>query len=81
MSVSVIEVLGPGCARCFETARVVRHVVDEARLDCVVQKDESIERMAALGILRTPAVAIDGKVVLSGHVPKTEEIRKLLGLA
>ena len=81
MSVSVIEVLGPGCARCFETARVVRHVLDEARLDCVVQKDESIERMAALGILRTPAVAIDGKVVLSGHVPKAEEIRKLLGLA
>ena len=81
MSVSVIEVLGPGCARCFETARVVRHVVDEARLDCVVHKDESIERMAALGILRTPAVAIDGRVVLSGHVPKAEEIRKLLGLA
>ena len=80
MSVSVIEVLGPGCARCFETARVVRHVLDEARLDCVVQKDESIERMAALGILRTPAVAIDGKVVLSGHIPKAEEIRKLLGL-
>ena len=80
MSVSVIEVLGPGCARCFETARVVRHVLDEARLDCVVQKDESIERMAALGILRTPAVAIDGRVVLSGHVPRTEEIRKLLGL-
>ena len=80
MSVSVIEVLGPGCARCFETARVVRHVVDEARLDCVVHKDESIERMAALGILRTPAVAIDGMVVLSGHVPRTEEIRKLLGL-
>ena len=48
--VSVIEVLGPGCARCFETFRVVRHVVDEAQLDCLVQKDESVERMAALGV-------------------------------
>jgi small redox-active disulfide protein 2 len=81
MSVSVIEVLGPGCARCFEAARVVRHVVDEAHLDCLVQKDESVERMAALGVLRTPAVAFDSKVVLSGRVPKAEEIRKLLGLA
>jgi small redox-active disulfide protein 2 len=81
MSVSVIEVLGPGCARCFETARVVRHVVDEAHLGCLVQKEESIERMAALGVLRTPAVAFDGKVVLSGHVPRVEEIKKLLGLA
>jgi hypothetical protein len=59
----------------------VRHVVDEAHLDCLVQKDESVERMAALGVLRTPAVAFDGKVVLSGRVPKAEEIRKLLGLA
>jgi small redox-active disulfide protein 2 len=81
MSVSVIEVLGPGCARCFETARVVRHVVDEAHLDCLVQKNESVERMAALGILRTPAVAFDGKVVLSGRIPKAEEVRNLLGLA
>ena len=80
-SVSVIEVLGPGCARCFATARVVRHVVDEAHLDCVVQKDESIERMAELGVMRTPAVAFDGKVVLSGRIPKAEEVRKLLGLA
>jgi small redox-active disulfide protein 2 len=79
--VSVIEVLGPGCARCFETFRVVRHVVDAAHLDCLVQKDESVERMAALGVMRTPAVVFDGKVVLSGRIPKAEEVRNLLGLA
>ena len=62
-SVDVIEVLGPGCARCFETLRVVRHVVDEAHLPCLVQKDESLERMAELGVMRTPAVAFDGKVM------------------
>jgi small redox-active disulfide protein 2 len=81
MPVSMIEVLGPGCARCFETLRVVRHVVDEAHLDCVVHKDESLERMAALGVMRTPAVVFDGKVVLSGRIPKSEEVRHLLGLA
>jgi small redox-active disulfide protein 2 len=78
--VGVIEVLGPGCARCFETLRVVRHVVDQARLECLVQKDESVERMAALGVMRTPAVVVDGKVVLSGRIPKPEEVRRLLGL-
>jgi small redox-active disulfide protein 2 len=81
MSVSVIEVLGPGCARCFETLRVVRHVVDDAHLDCLVQKDESVERMAALGVMRTPAVVFDGRVVLSGRIPKAEEVRQLLGIA
>jgi small redox-active disulfide protein 2 len=80
-SVSVIEVLGPGCARCHETLRVVRHVVDEAHLDCLVEKNESMERMADLGVMRTPAVAFDGRVVLSGRIPKTEEVRRLLGLS
>jgi len=80
-NVSVIEVLGPGCARCFETLRVVRHVVDGAHLPCLVEKSESVERMAALGVMRTPAIALDGTVVLSGRIPKTEEVRQLLGLA
>jgi len=81
MAVSVIEVLGPGCPRCHETHRVVRHVVEQARLDCLVEKSESVERMVELGVLRTPAVAFDGKVVLSGHVPKSSEVKQLLGLA
>jgi small redox-active disulfide protein 2 len=81
VSVSVIEVLGPGCPRCHETHRVVRHVVEEAKLDCLVQKVESLDRMVELGVLKTPAVAFDGKVVLSGRIPSSEEIRRLLGLA
>ncbi|MGD8896726.1 MAG: MTH895/ArsE family thioredoxin-like protein [Acidobacteriota bacterium] len=78
--VHVIEVLGPGCARCHETHRVVRHVIEEAQLDCLVQKSESTDRMIELGVLRTPAVAFDGKVVLSGHIPKSDEVKQLLGL-
>lgn len=81
MTVSVIEVLGPGCARCHETHQVVRHVVEQAKLGCVVQKSESVERMVELGVLKTPAVAFDGQVVLSGRIPSSEEVRKLLGLA
>ena len=80
MSVQVIEVLGPGCPRCYETHRVVCHVVEEAKLDCLVQKNESVDRMLELGVLKTPAVAFDGKLVLSGHIPKSEEVRQLLGL-
>jgi hypothetical protein len=37
--------------------------------------------MIELGVLRTPAVAFDGKVVLSGHIPKSDEVKQLLGLA
>ncbi len=76
-----IEVLGPGCSRCKETYRVVQHVVQQAGLDIEVVKDESIERMMALGLMSTPGIAIDGKVVLNGRIPKAEEVRKLLGMA
>ncbi len=80
INVSVIEVLGPGCARCQETYRVVRHVVDDARLDCLVQKVQSVDRMVDLGVLHTPAIAFDGKVVLSGRIPTSDDVRRLLGL-
>jgi small redox-active disulfide protein 2 len=79
--VSRIEVLGPGCARCHETLRVVRHVVEQARLPCEVEKNESLERMAALGVMSTPAIAFDGSLVWSGRIPKADEVRHLLGLA
>ncbi len=76
-----IEVLGPGCTRCKETFRVVQHVVEQEGLDVDLVKDETYERMMALGLMATPAVAIDGKVVFSGRIPKAEEVRKLLGVA
>ena len=79
-SVYVIEVLGPGCARCHETHRLVQHVVDEAKLDCVVQKSTSIDRMIELGVLSVPAIAFDGKVVLSGRIPEPDDVRRLLRL-
>jgi small redox-active disulfide protein 2 len=80
-TVSVIEILGPGCPRCQETHRVVRHVVETAGIDCVVQKNESIDRLVELGVLRTPAVVFDGRVVHQGSIPKSDEVRHLLGLA
>ena len=76
-----IEVLGPGCTRCKETFRVIRHVVDDAGLDAEVVKDESIERMMALGLMSTPGVAVDGIIVVSGRIPKADEVRQLLGVS
>ena len=73
-----IEILGPGCARCKQTHQVIQHVVEEEGVEAVVVKEESLARMAALNVMSTPAVAVDGKVVLSGRVPSAEEIRTLL---
>lgn len=78
--VGVVEILGPGCVRCRETYRVVRHVVEQAGLACDVRKDERLERMVELGVLRTPAIAVDGRVVHQGAIPKSDDVRRLLGL-
>ena len=76
-----IEILGPGCVRCKETYRVVQHVVEQAGLQVQVVKDESIERMVELGLMATPGVAVDGEVVVSGRIPRAEELRQIFGLA
>lgn len=73
-----IEILGPGCARCKQTYRVIQHVVEHEGLQFDVVKEESYTRMSALNVLATPAVAVDGKVVLSGRVPSADEVRTLL---
>ncbi len=79
-TVKTIEVLGPGCPRCKETFRVVQHVVESAGLVCEVVKNESIQRMIELGVMATPAVVIDGGVVISGRIPKADELQQLLGI-
>lgn len=76
-----IEVLGPGCTRCKETFRVVQQVVESAGIQVELVKEESYERMAALGVMSTPAVVIDGAVVVSGRIPKAAEVRELLGIS
>ncbi len=73
-----IEILDPGCARPKETYRVVQHVVETEGLPFDVVKVESMDRMIELGLLATPGVAVDGKFVFSGRIPKAEEIRKIL---
>ncbi len=76
-----IEVLGPGCTRCKELFRVVQQVVEAGHLPFEVVKNESMERVIELGIMATPGVAVDGKVLVSGRVPKADELRTLLASA
>jgi small redox-active disulfide protein 2 len=73
-----IVVYGPGCARCHETERVVRHVVGQLGVSAEVEKVSDYQAMAAAGVVSTPAVAIDGVLKMSGRIPKTDEVRNWL---
>ena len=71
-----IVVYGPGCARCHETERVVRHVVDELGVGAEVQKVTDFRAMAEAGVVATPAVSIDGVLKSAGRIPKSDEVRE-----
>jgi small redox-active disulfide protein 2 len=70
-----IVVYGPGCARCHETERVVRHVVGQLGIDADVQKVSDYQAMAEAGVLATPALTIDGVLKVAGRIPKSEEVK------
>jgi small redox-active disulfide protein 2 len=73
-----IKVLGTGCARCKSLEKVTRQAVDELHLDATVEKVENIQKIMEYAVMRTPALVIDEKVVISGQVPNVAELKELL---
>ncbi len=76
-----LTVYGPGCPRCEKTAEVVREAAKEAGVEAEVEKVTDVGEMAKAGVLMTPALAIDGKVVISGKVPEVSEVVSHITLA
>lgn len=73
-----IKVLGTGCAKCKALEKATREVVDELKLDASITKVEDIMEIMTYNIMSTPALVVDGKVVVKGRVPGTSEIKQLL---
>ncbi len=73
---TTITIYGPGCARCKQTERLVRQVAEQGRHQVEITKVTEPRDIVTAGILSTPAVAIDGTIVLSGRIPKTEEVQR-----
>jgi len=73
-----IEVCGSGCSKCAELEKRAREAVVRAGLDAVVEHTYDMNKILARGILLTPALVIDGKVVVSGKIPTVEQIADML---
>jgi len=74
----VIKVLGTGCANCKTLEKNTKEAVEVLGISATIEKVEDIQEIMAYGIMRTPGLVVDGKVVLSGKVAGVEEIKKLL---
>jgi small redox-active disulfide protein 2 len=73
-----IAILGTGCAKCRQTAEVVRQAVERAGVDATIHKVEDIREIMKYRAMMTPAVAVDGQVKISGKVPTVDEVQALL---
>ncbi len=73
-----IKVLGTGCAKCKSLEKITRKAVEELNLDASVEKVEDIQKIMEYAVMRTPALVINERVVMSGQVPKVIEMKELL---
>ena len=73
-----IKVLGSGCARCQSLEKLTRQAVEELDLEATVTKVEDFQKIMEYAVMRTPALVINEKVVLSGQLPKVDELKKLI---
>jgi small redox-active disulfide protein 2 len=71
-----IKVLGPGCPKCKQLEKLVKEVVSENSIDATITKVDDIVEIMNYGIMSTPAMVINGKVVIKGFVPSKDEILK-----
>jgi small redox-active disulfide protein 2 len=73
-----IKVLGTGCPKCKSLEKATRDAVTELGINANIEKEEDIMKIMQYGIMHTPALVIDGKVVVSGRLPNEKELKSIL---
>ena len=73
-----IQILGTGCPRCKKLAELVEASAKELGLNCEIEKVTDIMKILDFGVMSTPGLAVDGKVLASGNVPSTDQVKRLL---
>jgi small redox-active disulfide protein 2 len=74
-----VKILGSGCANCRNTVQLVEAVAREYGVEIMLEKVEDMQAIVGYGVMRTPAVVIDGKVVHAGGVPDRTAVASWLG--
>ncbi len=74
----LIQILGTGCPKCKKLEENTRLAAKTIGLECEVLKVTDINAIMHMGVMMTPGLAIDGKVVMSGKVPSVDELKQIL---
>ncbi|QTA79669.1 Redox-active disulfide protein 2 [Desulfonema limicola] len=73
-----IKILGPGCPKCEQAAKIVKEAVSETGVDAKIEKVTGVMDIASYGVFGTPSVVIDGEVKSVGKIPKKEDVKSWL---
>ncbi len=73
-----IEILGTGCQKCIKLAENAKEAVKEKATDYEIEKVTDLKKIMGYGVMMTPGLVVDGKVVSVGKVLSPDEIKKLL---
>ena len=73
-----IKVLGTGCTKCKSLEKATNEAIAKTGVDATVTKVDDIMEIMQYGVMSTPALIVDGNIVVKGRVPSVEEISKLI---
>ena len=73
-----VKVLGSGCAKCNQLEASTKAALEQLGMDTEIDHVTNFSQIAAYGVMTTPALVVDGKVVSYGKALKTEEVIKIL---
>ena len=73
-----IQILGTGCPKCHKLAENAHAAAQQLGLDYELEKVTDINAIMSFGVMMTPAMAVDGKVKITGKVPSIDQIKDML---
>lgn len=73
-----IKVLGPGCNNCVALEARTRQALTELGQDAAIEKVTDTAQIMGYGVMSTPGLVVDGRVVVSGRVPSVKQLAELL---
>ena len=73
-----LQILGTGCAKCTKLAEATEQAARSLGVPYEMEKVTEIQKIMAFGVMMTPALVVDEVVKLSGKVPSSDEIRKMI---
>jgi small redox-active disulfide protein 2 len=74
-----IQILGTGCPKCRKLAELAECAARELGIEFELEKVTDINKILSFGVMMTPALVVDGKVMSSGKVPSLEDLKKSIG--